>query len=427
MNLTSLQEWLSWLEQSHPREIDLGLERIREVASRLDLLKPQASVVTVAGTNGKGSCVTATAALLRAAGKRVGLYTSPHLLDYNERINVDGLPVSDEEICNAFSAIRNASHEISLTYFEYGTLAALYVFRQRNVDVLVLEVGLGGRLDAVNILDADIAVITSIAIDHQDWLGNDREVIGREKAGIIRYGKPVVSVDPAPPASIAECAVGTGALLYAVNQDFSFSVAGDKWSWSGRCGTGEPVHLSNLPLPQLPLPSLAAALQAVVLLGMVPTDAGDVLANVRLPGRFQRLNYRGREIILDVAHNPAASAYFVQRLQQLPIAGRTFSAVGMMSDKDRIGTLGNMLPVADQWFVVDLSFPERATSVAALIEDLTVLGQTVSGSGSFQQCLSLMLEQSVPGDRMVVWGSFFTVSAALSVLQTFEQPTGGQA
>jgi dihydrofolate synthase/folylpolyglutamate synthase len=421
MNLTSLQAWLSWLEQSHPREIDLGLERIREVASRLNLLKPQCRVITVAGTNGKGSCVTATAALLQASGKRVGLYTSPHLLHYNERIQVDGAPATDAEICQAFAAIRGAANEISLTYFEYGTLAALYVFRERAVDLMVLEVGLGGRLDAVNILDADIAVITSIDIDHQDWLGSDREVIGREKAGIIRNGKPVISVDPAPPLSIATAAADAGANLLAVNQDFSFTVDGNSWCWRGVDGTGKPLQRSNWPLPHLPLPSLAAALQAVALLGEVPDNAGEVLASVRLPGRFQRLNYLGREIILDVAHNPAASTYFVSRLQQLPIAGRTFSAVGMMSDKDRAGALANMTAVVDHWFIVDLSFLERAAPVVDLTSDLEKLGQKVSGAGDFQSCLSLIIDQSVPGDRIVIWGSFFTVAAALSAFHHLDQ------
>lgn len=426
MNLNSLQAWLGWLEQSHPREIDLGLERIREVASRLDLLKPHARVITVAGTNGKGSCVTAAAALLQAAGKCVGLYTSPHLLHYNERIQVNGLPASDAEICAAFAAIQRAANEISLTYFEYGTLAALFVFRERAVDVAVLEVGLGGRLDAVNILDADVAVITSIDVDHQDWLGSDREQIGREKAGIIRSGRPVVSVDPTPPLSIAATAAEVGAHLLQVGQDFSFLVEGNSWCWQGVDGTGKRLQWSNWPLPHLPLPSLAAAVQAVALLDSLPDNAGEVLASVRLPGRFQRLNYKGREIILDVAHNPAASAYFVNRLQQIPIAGRTFAAVGMMTDKDRGGALVNMVGVVDHWFVVDLSFLERAAPIASLVQDLQTLGQQVDGAGDFSSCLSLIMDQSVPGDRIIVWGSFFTVAAALVAFHHLDQPARAQ-
>lgn len=427
MNPASLRDWLSWLEQSHPREIDLGLERIREVASRLDLLQTTCLTVTVAGTNGKGSCVTATAALLQGAGKRVGLYTSPHLLHYNERIRIDGEPAGDEEICRAFAAIREAAADISLTYFEYGTLAALLVFRERQVDVQVLEVGLGGRLDAVNIIDADVAVITSIDIDHQDWLGSDREIIGREKAGVMRPARPVISVDPQPPHSIATCAAEKNARLLQVNEDFSFTVEGSVWS--GQCvkGTGELLQWSNWPLPWLPLPSLVAAVQVSVLLDVLPADADRILAGLRLPGRFQRLNYLGREVILDVAHNPAASAYFADRLRQLPIAGRTFAAVGMMSDKDRHGALEKMLPLVDHWFLVDLSWLERAAPVALLTEDLTASGCQVSGSGSFEQCLKGIVEQSVPGDRIVVWGSFFTVSAALLFFETLEQQARAQA
>jgi len=374
-------------------------------------------VITVAGTNGKGSCVTSTAALLQATGVSVGVYTSPHLLYYNERIRINDDVATDDEICRAFTVIRDAAAEISLTYFEYGTLAALYVFRERAVDFIVLEVGLGGRLDAVNILDADVAVVTSIAIDHEDWLGSDRDVIGGEKAGIARAGKPLISVDPHPPKTIAETATRLGALLYAVDDAFGFAVEGNRWYWQGRSSNGETIALSDMPLPQLPLPSVAAALQAVALVHHLPANASDVLAALRLPGRFQRLNYRGREVILDVAHNPAASAFFANRLQQLPIAGRTFAAVGMMSDKDRAGALQNILPVVDGWFVVDLSFLPRATPVAELTADLVALGQTVSGQGTFEQCLAAVIECSVPGDRIIVWGSFFTVSAALTALQ----------
>src|SRR5690606_5945833 len=223
----SLQAWLKWLEQCHPTEIDLGLARIHQVAERLQLLTPAARVITVAGTNGKGSCVAAVAALLRAAGLRVGVYTSPHLRRYNERIAVDNEFASDSEICAAFAAIAAACNGISLTYFEYGTLAALEIFRQRKVEVMVLEVGLGGRLDAVNILAADFAVITSIDLDHQDWLGNDREAIGAEKAGIVRAGRPLVCADPSPPASIRAAALTVGAPYYGINETFGFS------TWAG--------------------------------------------------------------------------------------------------------------------------------------------------------------------------------------------------
>lgn len=240
MQLNSLPAWLDWLEKNHPAEIDLGLARITCVAQRMGLLAPSAKVITVAGTNGKGSCVTATAALLGAAGYSVGVYTSPHLLHYNERIVVNGNPVADDEICLAFDAIFNACqqttvdypHPISLTYFEYGTLAALEIFRRRQVTAIVLEVGLGGRLDAINIIDADVAVITSIALDHMDWLGDNREAIGYEKAGIMRAGKPVVCADFSPPQSLLDHAQNLSASLHLITRDFGYEIVDDStWNW----------------------------------------------------------------------------------------------------------------------------------------------------------------------------------------------------
>ncbi len=311
MQLESLSAWLEWLEQNHPQEIDLGLERVACVAARMALLNPSAKVVTVAGTNGKGSCVTATAALLASAGFSVGVYTSPHLIHYNERIVVDSKPVADEEICAAFAAIYSACQQvsaeypqpISLTYFEYGTLAALEIFRRRNVGAIVLEVGLGGRLDAVNIIDADIAVITSIALDHTDWLGDNREAIGYEKAGIMREGKPVICADFSPPETVLNQAKTLAAPLYLINRDFGFTpIDSERWNW----WTGA-YEFRDQPLPQLPLPSIAAALQVAYLSGLdlSELDAFNCVADLRVPGRFQTLEWNERQIILDVAHNPS--------------------------------------------------------------------------------------------------------------------------
>lgn len=422
MQLDSLSAWLAWLEQNHPQEIDLGLARVACVAARMGLLKPSAKVVTVAGTNGKGSCVTATAALLSSAGFSVGVYTSPHLIRYNERVVVNGEMVSDEEICSTFAAIYAACQQtsdadpqvISLTYFEYGTLAALEIFRRRAVSVMVLEVGLGGRLDAVNIIDADVAVITSIALDHTDWLGDTREQIGFEKAGIMRAGKPAICADLDPPQSLLKQAVDLSAPLYLINRDFGYATQDSGWEW-----WNSDKRFSSNPLPQLPLPSLAAAMQAVLLLGVEVESANafSVLANLRVPGRFQTTTWRNRKVTLDVAHNPAATAYLAGRLaQEVPPTAKIHAVVAMMSDKDRGQSLANLKNRIDCWYLADLSAIPRAASVEQLRQNLHDLGLADVFSGGVAECLDAALQQSNPDDRILVFGSFFTVSAALQVM-----------
>lgn len=422
MQSTSLSTWLTWLEQNHPSEIDLGLERISAVARRMSLLAPDATVVTVAGTNGKGSCVTATAALLSAAGFSVGVYTSPHLTHYNERIVVDGEAVSDAEICAAFNAIFAACQEIdefasfpvSLTYFEYGTLAALDIFRHRGVTAMVLEVGLGGRLDAVNIIDSDIAIITSIALDHIDWLGDNREVIGYEKAGIMRTGKPVICTDFSPPDSIVAYAAQVGAKLYQIERDFGYSANSDAWTW-----WSDQVHFPGQPAPQLPLPSVAAALQAAALLGLnlSAIDAFGCLSRLRVPGRFQRLAWGDREVILDVAHNPAATNYLVSRLQQAQLLSRPIHAVvGMMSDKDRSQSLVNLTGVVTRWYLADLTYIPRAATTEQVRQTLSELHCSAEIVGSVAECLAAAHAASQPGDIVLVFGSFHTVAAGLQAL-----------
>lgn len=419
MRFSSLAEWLGWLEQSHPKEIDLGLDRIRQVAERLDLLNPRAGVITVAGTNGKGSCVTATAALLHAAKFSVGVYTSPHLLHYAERIQINGKPVADDLICAAFEIIADAAAEISLTYFEYGTLAALVIFKQQTVDFIVLEVGLGGRLDAVNIIDADIAVITSIAIDHQDWLGDNREVIGREKAGILREQQLFVCADQNPPQSILDLSSELKTKAYFIERDFSFSQHEKSWQWQGKLVDGNPIQLPEMRAPHLPLPSLAAALQIIQLLKieLTPEQIEYALLNINLAGRFQKLVYQEREFILDVAHNPAATEYFARRLGADPVTGKTFAIVAMMSDKDRIASLANLVGLVDKWLLLDLKNIPRAATIAALTENLLSLGAQVTQSGDIDVLIKELLVKTQPQDRILVFGSFFTVAAALAYLQ----------
>jgi dihydrofolate synthase/folylpolyglutamate synthase len=422
MQLESLSAWLEWLEQNHPQEIDLGLERVACIAARMGLLDPFAKVVTVAGTNGKGSCVSATAALLSSAGFSVGVYTSPHLIRYNERIVVNGEMVSDEEICSAFAAIHAACRQtsdtdrqtVSLTYFEYGTLAALEIFRRRAVDVMVLEVGLGGRLDAVNIIEADVAVITSIALDHTDWLGDNREAIGYEKAGIMRAGKPVVCADVDPPQSLVNHASALSAPLYLINRDFGYSAENQIWEW-----WNSGMRVSSKPLPQLPLPSLAAALQAILLMGVKidPVDSFTLLANLRVPGRFQTTGWRERKVTLDVAHNPAATAYLAGRLaQEISSSSKVHAIVAMMSDKDRLHSLENVKGCIDYWYVADMSTIPRAATIEQLRQDLHHLDQLVIFSGSIAECLQAAHNNSGVDDRILVFGSFFTVSAALQAM-----------
>ena len=423
MQFNSLSAWLDWLEKNHPTEIDLGLERITRVAERMGLLKPVAKVITVAGTNGKGSCVTATAALLGAAGYSVGVYTSPHLLHYNERIVVNGSAVADIDICSAFEAIFNACQQISadcpapisLTYFEYGTLAALEIFRRRHVTAMVLEVGLGGRLDAINIINADVAVITSIALDHTDWLGDNREAIGYEKAGIMRTGKPVVCADFSPPQSLLDHAQNLSASLHLISRDFGYSVTDDsRWSW-----WNTDVQFSSQPLPHLPLPSLAAALQVACILGLdlSALDAFSCVAALRVPGRFQTLQWHEREVILDVAHNPAATAYLVERLKQgVASDSKVHGIVAMMADKDRAQSLGNLKGHIASWCIADLSFMPRAATVEQLRQNLVDLGVDVAFSGSVVDCLRTAYVNSAPGDRILVFGSFYTVAAGLQAL-----------
>lgn len=427
MRFTSLADWLGWLEQSHHKEIDLGLDRIRQVAERLDLLSPRAKVITVAGTNGKGSCVTAAAGLLQAAGFSAGVYTSPHLLHYAERIQINGKPVADELICAAFETIADAAAEISLTYFEYGTLAALVIFKQQDVDYMVLEVGLGGRLDAVNIIDADVAVITSIAIDHQDWLGDNREDIGREKAGILREQQLFVCADPNPPQTILALAKQLNTRAHFIERDFSFGVQGQSWLWHGKTAMGDDVHLPSMHVPHLPLPSMAAALQAVQLLNIELTadqiERG--LLNLVLAGRFQKRVFQEREFILDVAHNPAATEYFAKRLRAEPAVGKTFAIVAMMSDKDRSASLANLAGFVSEWYLLDLADIPRAATPIALAENLAVFNLQVKAAGDIQSLMREILTHAQPQDRILVFGSFFTVAAALAYMQADSQVSRG--
>lgn len=433
MRFTSLDQWLEWQESLHLSEIDMGLVRVGEVAQTMGLIDALPSsplryssvlspkVITVAGTNGKGSCVAALEQLLLAAGFTVGAYTSPHFLHYCERIRVNGLPVSEQLAVEAFAAIDDARGETSLTYFEFGTLAGLEVFRRQQVDFVLLEVGLGGRLDAVNIVDADVAVITSIALDHQDWLGSDLDVIAREKSGIARADKPVISTVVQSAQAVEDYCQELGANLCQLQRDFQLRECANSWDL-----IGADFEFNAMPKPSLPLPSVVAAILALRDLGVSLPDPELRLAieGLSLPGRYQKIRYCDREVILDVAHNPAAAEHFAQRLQQDCGAGDTYALLAIMADKDIGSVVAPLCPLVNRWVVASLPGNTRAIEAPALKAILQSSGANVVGCDDVEVGLQELLNLSKPGDRLIVLGSFFTVAAVLDVVQSSNDVAG---
>jgi dihydrofolate synthase/folylpolyglutamate synthase len=422
MRFNSLPAWLAWQETLHPRAIELGLERCATVARRMGLLPPPFGVVSVAGTNGKGSSVALLEAAYRAAGYSSGRYLSPHLLRYNERVCYNGQEAGDAALCAAFATVDEARGDISLTYFEFGTLAAVEIFRRQNAQIAILEIGLGGRLDAVNMFDADAALVTAIDLDHTDWLGPDRDSIGFEKAGIFRAGRPAVCSDPNPPRRLLEHAQAIGAEFSRVGQDFSYRAGIQNWRWqSGAAGLENA--LENLPLPALAgeyqLQNAAGALQILhSLQARYPVPEAAIRAALRtfsLPGRLQRLPARF-ECLLDVAHNPAGAAVLSRELQRRPLAGQTHALVGMLRDKDMRGALQAMLPAIHRWHIAPLP-PPRGADAAELRHILHELGvedarEYASIAAAFQH-----LQATLPAaDRLVVFGSFYTVGGVLELV-----------
>jgi dihydrofolate synthase/folylpolyglutamate synthase len=382
----------------------------------MGLGRPSHAVITVAGTNGKGSSVAMLDAILRAAGYRVGTYTSPHLQRYNERIRIDGVEVSDEALCAAFDRVDSVRGDISLSYFEFGTLAAFDLLERAGLDVAVLEVGMGGRLDAVNLLDADVALITPIDLDHADWLGADREQIAREKAGIFRTGRPAVCSDPYPPAMLAAEAARIGTRLLALGRDFDFGVEGQQWWWRGTL-----QRRDGLPLPALrgtSQPQNAAGVLMVLeqLTARLPVYQQDVragLLSVQLPGRFQVLPGEVTRI-LDVGHNPHAAAELARNLAAQPCAGRTRLVLAMLADKDAVGVVNVLARQVDAWYVAGLggtrgAGPER---LAATLGEVGI-GAVQAFATVREACLQAKTDAQ-PGDRVVVFGSFYTVAEALA-------------
>ncbi|MAZ89825.1 MAG: bifunctional tetrahydrofolate synthase/dihydrofolate synthase [Cellvibrionaceae bacterium] len=424
MRFNTLPEWLAWQEGLHTAEIDMGLVRVQRVAERLDLLSPAAKVLTVAGTNGKGSCVATVEAICLDQNVSVGTFTSPHLLRYNERIRLNGVEVSDKLLCESFERIDQARGDTSLTYFEFGPLAAIDIITRAGVELMVLEVGLGGRLDAVNIIDADVAVVTSIAIDHEEWLGSDISVIGHEKAGIYRPHQWAICADEQAPESVADYAHNIGAYWVAMGMSMNVSMQGDEhgedraWTWSGVTDDGDLLQLQDLPIPSLPLPSVAAALQAWVLLGNeLPTNVATLVAGLHLSGRAEMRSFKGVELLLDVAHNPAAAELLAERLSAQPPHGRTLAVVAMMADKDRMNVLQPLIPHVADWFVAGLPQNSRAATGPQLAENLAALGQQAQVCNEVGEALQAAVDEAGEYDRVLVMGSFFTVAAALQWVQ----------
>jgi dihydrofolate synthase / folylpolyglutamate synthase len=415
MRFNTLPEWLSWQEQLHPNVIDLGLHRVQALLKALDLEHPDFPILTVAGTNGKGSSVSFAEAMLHAAGHKVGAYVSPHLLRYNERVRVDGVDVSDAEFCESFARIDAARGDLRVTYFEFGTLAAIDILARHGVSAAVLEVGLGGRLDAVNALDADVALISSIGLDHQEWLGDDRESIGREKAGIFRKGNPAICGDRRPPASLVDHAAATGAPLRLLGRDFEREINGDSWDW--KSGTQE---FRGLPAPALAghiqydnAATVIAALQSHPPLAVPEAAIRRGLMEAKIPARFQRVA-GPVETVFDVSHNPDAARVLAENLAAFPTAGRSFAVMGMFKDKAVEEVVQALQGCFAHWYLGALEGP-RGQDAAALASRV----RRVSPEASLSEFSSVTAAHAAarsaaqPGDRIVIFGSFQTVAATL--------------
>ena len=419
--LNTLDDWLAHCEQLHPKAIDLGLERVREVAKRMGI-GFACPVITVAGTNGKGSTCAMLESILGQAGYRTGTYTSPHLVRFEERLRIDGEPASATDLVAAFARVESArgtnGAAISLTYFEFSTLAILDLMARARLDAAILEVGLGGRLDAVNIIDSDCAIITSIDLDHTELLGRDRESIGREKAGIMRTGRPVVVSDPVPPQSVLDHALEVGADLWRVGHDFNVSGDKQQWGWAGRSR-----RYTGLAYPALrganQLVNASGVLAALCALReSLPVTAQAVrngLAMVELPGRFQIVPGQPT-LVLDVAHNPHSVAALAANLDAMGYFPTTHAVMGAMADKELMVMLAKLGPLVDRWYFTDLPTPRAARGI-----DLKSQWQVhntrqdayAHAFASPMLALQAAVAAADPADRIVVFGSFYTVGGVL--------------
>lgn len=413
----TLEQWLEYIERVHPSTVELGLERVQLVRHALGL-NPSFPVITVGGTNGKGSVCAMLEAMLHQAGYRVGCYTSPHLLRYNERVRIGKREARDEDLVRAFAAVEQARGETPLTYFEFGTLAAIWLFVEQAVEAAVLEVGLGGRLDAVNAFDADCAVVVSVDLDHMDYLGGDREAIGYEKAGIFRSQRPAICADVAAPATLKRHAAELGARLIMIGTDFGYAQRGQQWDYWGPRG-----KRSSLPHPVLrgttQLGNAAAAITALeALRDRLPVAMNDVrsgLLQADTPGRFQVLP--GRPVlILDVAHNPHAARALAANLVSIERSGRTLAVFAMLRDKDIAGVIEAVKRHIDHWFIAGIAAP-RGASAQVLEERLAAAGvtQAVTRCDSVGAACAQACDLATENDRILVFGSFYTVAAVMQL------------
>lgn len=420
---TTLADWLARLETMHPKAIDMGLDRVRQVKDAM-AIQFACPVIIVGGTNGKGSTCAMLESILLRAGYRVGLYTSPHLLHFNERMRINGQSVGDAELIAAFDKLDAVRADVSLSYFEFTTLAAMQLFADTKLDAVIFEVGLGGRLDAVNVLDADVSIVTSVDIDHTEYLGDTREKIGFEKAGIFRPGKTAICGDPVPPASLVEHAEKIGADLWLFNRDFNYSGDKQQWNFSGRGHRRNSLGYPSLRGANqlLNASSVLAALEALRL--RLPVGAQEVrtgLAVVDLPGRFQVLPGRP-VIILDVAHNPHAAATLAQNLDNMSFHPYTYAVFGAMQDKDIDGVIAHLKGRIDHWCVTDLPLPRAATATGIKEKLLHAYGEepiatdterSIQTFTSPAEAFANALSRAGENDRIAVFGSFLTVAGVM--------------
>jgi len=414
MRFATLQEWLDWQGALHPSEIELGLERVGKVWRRLCSEGLGSIVITIAGTNGKGSSAAILESILLAAGYSVGCYTSPHLLRYNERIRVNGQEATDQQICAAFDRVDRAREDVSLTYFEFSTLAALDIFVQKQPDVVVLEVGLGGRLDAVNIIDPDVSLITTIDIDHTDWLGDTRDEIALEKAGILRPGRPAVFGDTDPPPALLKRAAEQGVELAILGTDFSYISNDSSWSWEGM-----GASYDRLPEPSLKgqfiLQNSSAVLMVLELLRQRLDISADSVSrgiqNLSIPGRFQIIP-GDITLILDVAHNPAAAAELAANIGKMQGDGRNLALFSALDDKDIAQIVAPLSGLIDRWYIGRLE-TVRAADLDRLrgsIVSAGVVSSRVESHESMSQAMVKAMADAETHDKLIIFGSFFTVA-----------------
>jgi len=418
----SLNAWLDWQATLNPSEIDLGLERVADVLARMGLPDQfDCPLIIVAGTNGKGSVVSLLEAIARAAGLKVCCYTSPHILSYNERIRIDGEMIDDQGLCRSFERIDQARGDVALTYFEFGTLAAIDLFRRAEPDLVIMEIGLGGRLDAVNVMQPDVSVITSVAIDHTDWLGDNREAIAREKAGVMRPHKPTIYGEQDVPASLLAVAEQKSAELYLFGQRYNIEELPSSGEWSLHSPFGD---IESLPVPALKgefqktnAATAIMALQALadrVNIAYAHIRAG--LERVYLPGRYEQLHDQPR-VITDVAHNPHAVASLVTQLQAEPVEGETRIVIAMLADKPVEEVITLLLPLADSWYCAGLESESRGLAMQGISEKIARLAQVAAGvklcaKPTVKAAIEAAMGDAKVQDRIVIMGSFHTVSAA---------------